>query len=259
MPAKGEKYFFLSSLAKGIKTLELLAEMDELSVSDVAKHMGLNRAGSHRHLATLKELGYVEKNEGNKYKLTCKLFELGLKYANRFEIRKIARPYMEELSKAFKETINLGLFDADEILHLDKIDSSEILRIDSPLGSRAPAYCTALGKAILSTLPPDELNAYLSKIQLKHHGPKTITSKKKLRRELEEILEKETAIDNEELAAGLCCIASPVFDHTGRAPYAISLSAPVIRFTTKRIKKIQPVIRAMGRMLSEKLGSTNFK
>lgn len=255
MPAKGKKYFFISSLAKGIKTLELLVENDELSVSDVAKLLGFNRAGSHRYLATLKDLGYVEQNEANNYQLTSKLFELGLEYDNRLEIRKIAHPYLEELSTTFKETVNLGLFDANEILHIDKIDSSEILRIDSPIGSRAPAYCTALGKAILSVLPPTELDAYLSKIKLRRHGPNTITSKKKLRMELEETLKMGVAIDNEELATGLCCIASPILNHTGRAPYAISLSTPAIRFTAKRIDKIQPAIKAICRKLSEKLGS----
>jgi DNA-binding IclR family transcriptional regulator len=259
MPAKGQKYFFISSLAKGIKTLELLVEKEKLSVSDVAKFLGFNRTGSHRHLATLKELGYVEKNESNSYQLTSKLFELGLKYANRLEIRKIAHPYMEELSATFKETVNLGLFNANEILHLDKIDSPEILRIDASLGSRAPAYCTGLGKAILSVLPPNELDAYLSKTKLRRYGPNTITSKKKLRGELEEILKSGVAIDNEELATGLCCIASPVFNHTGRAPYAISLSAPAIRFTAKRINKIQPVIKEVCRKLSEKLGNTAQK
>lgn len=259
MPAKGEKYFFISSLAKGIKTLELLAEKEKLSVSDVAKYLGFNRAGSHRHLATLKDLGYVEQNEANSYQLTSKLFELGLKYANRFEIRKVAHPYLEGLSKTFKETVNLGLFDANEVLHLDKIDSPEILRIDSPLGSRAPAYCTALGKAILSVLPPNELDVYLGNIRLKRYGPNTITSKKRLRSELEEILKVGVAIDNEELATGLCCIAAPVFNHTGRAPYAISLSAPTIRLPRKRINKIKPVIKAVCRELSEKLGNTAQK
>jgi DNA-binding IclR family transcriptional regulator len=256
MPAKGEKYFFISSLANGIKTLELLAEKEKLSVSEVAKYQGFNRAGSHRLLATLKDLGYVEQNESNKYQLTSKLFELGFKYANRFEIRKVAHPYMEELSRTFKETVNLGLFDANEILHLDKINSPEILRIDSPLGSRAPAYCTALGKAILSILPPNELNAYISKVKLRRHGPNTITSKKQLRMELEKTLKTGVAIDNEEFATGLCCIASPVLNHTARAPYAISLSAPAIRFTSKRIDKIQPVIKTICRRLSEKLGNT---
>ncbi len=83
--------------------------------------------------------------------------------------------------------------------------------------------------------------------------------KKKLRRELEETLKRGVAIDNEELATGLCCIASPVLDHTSRAYYAISLSAPAIRFTAKRVDKIQPVIKTICGKLSEKIGNTNLK
>jgi DNA-binding IclR family transcriptional regulator len=256
MPASGEKYFFISSLAKGIKVLELLGEKEKLTVSGVAKCLGFNRAGSHRFLATLQDLGYVEKNENNRYQLTSKILELGMKFASRFEIRQAARPYMEELSMAFKETVNLGLFDANEILHLDKIDSREILRIDSPVGSRAPAYCTALGKAILSVLPPKDLAIYLDKVKLRPHGPNTITFEKELRRELEQTLKRGFAIDKEELAVGLCCVAAPVFDHTGRAPYAISISAPAIRLTAERLDQIQMVIKAVCRKLSEKLGST---
>jgi DNA-binding IclR family transcriptional regulator len=258
MPVKGKLYYFISSLAKGIKTLELLVENEKLSVSDVAKYLQINRAGSHRQLATLKYLGYVEKNDSNTYQLTSKILELGLRCANRFEIRKLARPYMVELSADFRETVNLGLFESNEILHLDKIDSREILRIDSSLGSRAPAYCTALGKAILSVLSANELDAYLKKVKLKRHGPNTITSKKQLRRELQNTLKAGVAIDKEELAAGLCCISSPIFDHTGHVSYAISLSVPAIRFTEKRIDEMQPSVKAVCRKLSKQLGYNAF-
>jgi DNA-binding transcriptional ArsR family regulator len=104
MPVSGEKYFFIGSLAKGIKIMELLAEQKQLTVSGVAKLLGSNRAASHRFLATLRELGYVEKDEEDRYRLTFKVFELGMKVANRFEIRQIARPLMQELALAFRET-----------------------------------------------------------------------------------------------------------------------------------------------------------
>ena len=133
MPVKGEKYFYISSIAKGIKILELLAGKEKLSVSDVARYSGFDRTGSHRYLATLKELGYVEQNESNMYQLTSKLLTLSSKYAQRFEIRKTARPYLEKLNNTFNETINLGKFINNDILHIDRVESTEILRIDSPL------------------------------------------------------------------------------------------------------------------------------
>ncbi|MGD2185360.1 MAG: IclR family transcriptional regulator [Desulfobacterales bacterium] len=251
-----KKYFHINSLEKGTKVLELLAEKGGLSVTKVAEHLGLNRTGSHRFLATFRELGYVEKNQDNRYQLTFKILELGMKMANRFEIRREARPYMQQLSIAFRETVNLGYRDGLEILHLDKIDSLEILRMDSPVGSRAPAYCTALGKASLAFLPQNELDALLNGVKLKSYGPNTITSKKKLRHELEKIRNQGYAIDNEELAYGLRCVAAPIFDHTGLPRYSISVAGPAMRLTDRRTQQIQKTIKKVCNELSKRLGNS---
>jgi DNA-binding IclR family transcriptional regulator len=249
-----KKYFHINSLEKGTKVLELLAEKGELSVTNVAEQLGLNRPGSHRFLATLRELGYVEKNQDRRYQLTFKILELGMKMANRFEIRQEARSYMQELSVAFRETVNLGFRDGLDILHLDKIDSLEILRMDSPVGSRVPAYCTALGKACLAFLPENELDVLLNGAKLKPYGPNTITSKKKLRQELEKIRNQGYAIDNEELAFGLRCVAAPIFDHTGLPCYSISVAGPAMRLTKKSIQQIQKTVRRVCSELSRRLG-----
>lgn len=255
MPAKGEKYFFISSLAKGIKVLEQIAEHGPLTVTGVANMLGYNRAAAHRFLATLRELGYVEKAETDCYHLTFRLLEIGMKADNRSEIPRLARIYTQELSVAFNETVNLGYFDGWDIFHLDKIDSKEILRVDSPLGSRAPAYCTALGKAILAFLPQEELENYLIRTKLKARTPNTITKRKQLFKELKEIHERGYSQDNEEMAAGLRCIAAPVFDRNGRSVYAISVSGPSIRMTDERIQSIHPKVQEVCKSLSKRLGS----
>jgi DNA-binding IclR family transcriptional regulator len=255
MPAAGEKYFFVSSLAKGLKVLELLSENEALSVSEVARHLGYNRAGSHRFLATLKELGYVEKTAENHYRLTYKIFRMGTRVVDRFKIRQAARPLMSELSQAFKETINLGYLDGSEVLHIDKIDSPEVLRMDSLLGSRAPAYCTALGKSILAFLPDADRDRILDTIELKPRGPKTITSKKALQKELAKIRRKGYAVDNEELSKGLRCVAAPIFDHTGMSCFSISVAGPVSRVTRSRVKEIQKEVRRVCRTLSQEFGN----
>jgi DNA-binding IclR family transcriptional regulator len=259
MPVSGEKYYFIGSLAKGIKVMELLAEQKHLTVSGVARMLGTNRAVSHRFLATLRELGYVEKDEEDRYRLTFKVFELGMKVANRFEIRQIARPLMQQLALASGETVNLGLFDGKGILHVDKIDSLEILRMDSPIGSRAPAYCTALGKAILAFLPRDEFERFLSRVTFKPHGPNTITTKKNFRLAVEDIRNRGYAVDDQEMSAGLRCVAAPVFDHTGRAAYAISVSGPSLRMTPKRIEEIHPLVQKICRRISQQLGHTTLE
>lgn len=255
MPARGKQYFFISSLEKGMRILELLADKQAISISEAARHMETNRAGVHRFLATLRELGYVEKDEEDRYRLTFRVVELGMKVVNRHEILRIVRPHLMELSAAFNETVNLGRFNGRDILHLDKIDSREILRMDSEIGSRAPAYCTALGKSVLAFLPEEELENYLKGTRLKAHGPNTMTSRRMLRKDLASIRRNGYAVDNEEMAPGLRCVAAPVFDHTGRAGYAVSVSGPVMRMTLARIEDIHPVVRQTCRRLSEKLGA----
>ncbi|MEA3435761.1 MAG: IclR family transcriptional regulator [Thermodesulfobacteriota bacterium] len=246
-----KKYFFISSLSKGLDVLELLADKDELSVSEVARFLGYNRTGSHRLLATLRELGYVEQNQSNKYHLTFKMLGLGMKLARRFEIRRVALSYMQELFAESGETVNLGIRDGFNVMHLEKIDSREILRIDIQIGSSAPLYCTALGKSILAFLPQKEKDETIAGMELKPMGPNTITSKKKLIKNLDEIKTKGYAKDNEELASGLRCLSAPVFDRTGYARYSISISGPATRLTDQRIDKLKGSIIKVCRNLSK--------
>lgn len=257
MPSTEKKYYFISSLAKGLDVLDLLVERGDASVSEVARALGFNRASSHRFLATLQELGYVEKNEESRYTASIKLMEMGLKLAGRMEVRKISKPYMQLLAEAFKETVNLGFYDAYEVLHVDKIDSREILRIDARTGSRTPAYCTALGKAILSVLPPGEQLAFFENVKLKRCGPNTIRSKKKLKSELADIHRKGYAVDDEELTAGLRCVAAPIFDPNSQGFYALSISGPAVRLSLERIEHIQGRLRKACREISGKLGGSD--
>lgn len=259
MPTKGEKYYVISSLGKGLRVLELLADHGELGVSAVAAHLQTNRAGCHRFLLTLRDLGYVEKTEDGRYRLTFKVLELGMKKLNRFEIRHIARPLMQELSSAFGETVNLGHWDGRVIVHLDKIDSTEILRMDSGLGAVAPAYCTGLGKAILAFLPPEEITAYLRGVQLQSMTPHTITSVEALREELTRTRARGFAVDNEELCLGLRCVSAPVFDYAGRPSFALSVSGPTHRMSESRIASMTVEIKNVCRRLSEKIGDARSR
>lgn len=253
MPEK--KYYQIASLEKGIKILELLTEHGELSVTETAKLMETNRAGSHRFILTLKDLGYVEKNSSNKYQPTLKIMRLAMKVANQFEIRSIARPFMHKLSIMYKETINLGFFKNSEIIHIDKIDSLEVLRMDSAIGDKAPAYCTGLGKSILAFLPEHELDHYLENIKLKSLAPNTITSKKKLKAELFQIRENRYAIDDEEMVTGLRCIAAPIFDHNSYPAYALSVSGPSMRLSRQGLEKIKETLLQISSDLSNMMGA----
>lgn len=248
-----KKYFFINSLKKGIDVLELLAEHSELSVSQTAKALGYNRAGAHRFLSTLKELGYVDQTRNGNYELTFKILELGTKLASRFEIRKTALSFMQELSRKYKETINLGFLEGVDVVHLEKINSPEILRIDSEIGSRAPAQQTALGKAILAFLPEADLESFLTQAHWDQATPKSITSRDNLLQELRTIQTQGYALDDEELCLGLRCIAVPIFDQGGHPRYSISISGPSTRMPSRRMQEMELDMLRIGKVLSESL------
>jgi DNA-binding IclR family transcriptional regulator len=162
---------------------------------------------------------------------------------------------MQRLSMMFKETINLGLFKNREIVHIDKIDSLEVLRMDSALGDKAPAYCTGLGKAILAFLPQHELDDYLDSVEMLPLAPNTITTRDELIAELARIRKNGYAVDDEELNAGLRCIAAPIFDHNQYPAYAISISGPAMRLTHRALEEIKEMLLTASTDLSHAMGT----
>jgi DNA-binding IclR family transcriptional regulator len=255
MSSTKEKYYFVASLAKGLSILELLAERGNMSASQVASHLQTNRAAAHRFISTLRDLGYVDKSHDGKFCLSFKTLELGMKKLDGFEIRRLANPYMQEVALAFKETVNLGHWDRGTVVHLDKINSTEILRMDLGLGAQAPAYCTGLGKAILAFLPEVELNLYLQSVEFEQFTPRTITSPEQLLDEIDRIRAHGYAVDDEELSLGLRCIAAPVLDYTGRPAYAMSVSGPTQRMSNERILIIKEKLLSVCQRLSRRTGA----
>lgn len=255
MPSKGKKYYFVSSLAKGLRVLEHLASNGEMSASRMAGYLDTSRAASHRFLSTLRDLDYVEKTEEGQFRLTFKVVELGMKKLDGFEIRHSVHPYLQEMAHTCGETVNLGHWDGSAIVHLDKINSTETLRLDVGLGALAPAYCTGLGKAILAFLPDRELEDYLQSVAWVAMSPKTIMTPEKLKIDIQKIRKRGYSIDDEELSLGLRCVAAPVFDHTGRPTYALSVSGPTQRMSKKKINTILTTLLPLCRRISRKIGA----
>lgn len=253
MPSTDKKYYHIASVEKAVRVLELLAHHGPKSVSQIASDLGYNRPGAHRFLSTFKDLGYVQQTVDGQYELSFKILELSTKLASRFEIRKSASSFMRQLSSTFHETVNLGFLDQQDVVHLDKIDSPELLRPDPEIGSRAPAHTTALGKAILAFLPSDKLDAFLLKADWTPQTPKTCSSPEGLLKELQTIRDRGYAFDDEELCLGLRCVAVPIFDQHNFPRYAISISGPSMRMSNARMDQMSLELLHMGKTLSQRL------
>jgi len=201
-----------------------------LGIADIADELGMSRSTTHRYVITLVALGFLEQGASRKYRLGLRVTDLGMSALNSTGLRDHARPYLEELRQRTSYTTSLGVLDGTEVLYVDRARSFRRgqNQIDLGLqpGSRVPSYCTAMGKLLLAYLPEGQQRDIIGEIKLTKQGPNTVTSKKALRAELENIRDAGFAVDDEELAAGLYAIAAPVRNESRDVVAAVNLAAP---------------------------------
>ena len=257
IPSETEQkpYFLLSSTKKVFTILEILCEEHEKSISELAKRLNLQRSNVHRILATLSHLGYLEQNPDTRnYSASLKIFELGNAVINRKGLLSVAHPFLEKLAKQFRETANLGYLNKREVIYLDKVESTESLRMDTKVGFRVPAYCTAIGKILLAYLSEAKLKDYLKGHNILQLTTNTINSSEKLKKSLKQIKEQGYAIDDEEFYEGVRCISSPIIDHTGKVIASVSIAGPSVRMNNDKLAQIKKSLLGVTDEISKKLG-----
>jgi IclR family pca regulon transcriptional regulator len=222
---------YSQSLERGLAILGCFTpQRPVLGIADIADELGMSRSTTHRYVITLVALGYLEQGASRKYRLGLRVTDLGMSALNSTGLREHARPYLEELRQRTSYTASLGVLDGGEVLYVDRARSfrrgQNQIDLGLQSGSRLPAYCTAMGKLLLAFLPESQQRELLAEIKPSKRGPHTITAKKALRAELEKVREASFAVDDEELAAGLCAIAAPVRNESRDVVAAVNLAAP---------------------------------
>jgi IclR family pca regulon transcriptional regulator len=186
---------FSQSLERGLAILECFsAEQRVRGIADMADELGMSRSTTHRYVITLVALGYLEQDERRKYRLGLRVTDLGMAVLNAIGLREHAHSYMEDLSRRSSFTVSLAVLDSKEIVYVEHVrgmrSAANGLRPRLAVGSRLPAYCTAMGKVLLASLPEYELPKVLADIRLAKRAPGTITRKPLLRAELAHVREK---------------------------------------------------------------------
>jgi IclR family transcriptional regulator, pca regulon regulatory protein len=221
---------YSQSLERGLAILGCFTpKRPVLGIADIADDLGMSRSTTHRYVITLVALGYLEQGASRKYRLGLRVTDLGMSALNSTGLREHAHPYLEELRQRTSYTTNLGVLDGTDVLYVDRVRSFRRgqgrIDLDLHTGSRLPAYCTAMGKLLLANLPEPEQRDLLAEIKLTKRGPNTITSKKALREELDDILSEGFAVNDQELAADLYAIAAPVRNEARDVVVAVNLAA----------------------------------
>jgi len=227
-------------------------------VTELSRAVGLHKSTVHRLLGTLMRRGYVEKElETENYRLGIKLLMLGSSILDRIDLRNIARPYIQELSKKTKEVVHIAILDEDEAVYIDKVESPDhSIRMYSQVGKRAPLHCTAVGKVLLAALKDEEAEKILRQKGMPRFTKSTITDMQQMKEELSTIRKQGYGFDEIEHEEGMRCVAAPIYDRSGKVIASISISGPIIYVTHFRMPELTDELLKTAKEISYQLGYT---
>ena len=225
-----------------------------LSLSELSAKTGLHKSSVYRIVKVLSSRGYLELDRvTKKYSLGLRLVDLASNRINDLELLTEAHTLMLRLHAETSLTTQLCVLDGTDVVYLDEVNSASV-RHYTNMGYRGEAYCSSLGKCLLSSLPADELEWRFTGYKFTRYTDTTITSFEKLRAELREIRKQGYAVNRGEKEAILSSVACPIYDYNGNMIAAISLGAASFLLVPETIRNLLPHLQRYAKMISKKMG-----
>jgi IclR family acetate operon transcriptional repressor len=254
-PELGATGVGLSSLGRAVAVLDLFADNDTptLGVSEIARRLGLPKAGIHRILSSLRVAGYVQLEEtSRRYRLGPSVLRLGEAYLKRLDVRDLAREPMARLSRQTRETVTLSIRSGASRVYVQQVVPDSDVRMVVDVGRPFPLHAGSTSKAFLAHLSEPEIEDYLSR-PLEALTENTIIDPEELRRELRVIRSRGYASSRGERQPGASSVAAPILDAHGRPVAVMSVCGPLERFGA-RAPEAAMALLPVTRELSERLG-----
>lgn len=234
--------------------IEELSGFDAIGVTRLARHLGIPVATAYRMLRVLERTGYVEQlRDSKEYRLSLKIFEIGCRVANRTTMRDVAAAEIERLSQQTGLTANVGVLVDDHVLYLDKVENDHVMMLNLRPGSRVPATCTAMGKAMLAfeTRP---LSSIVGEGPFTARTENSLTRPEDLSLALAEIQRRGFAVDRQELSIGLWCVAAPILGTRQAQSGAISVTSYGTALDDAEIERLGRLVMACAHRVSRRVG-----
>jgi DNA-binding IclR family transcriptional regulator len=244
------------AVIRALDILELFLDRPQLSAREVAERLDLPRTTVHELLVTLVARSYLISVPGQPvlYRLGMPLFQLGAAFAGRLDLVREAQSVARDVAAACNEAVHVAVLDGADVIYLVKVDSTHPVRMVSAVGRRLPAHCTAVGKILLSGLDQAGLDAVVTKDPLPGMTPDSITDPDRLRAHLEHVRAEGVAVDIGESDSAMRCVAAAIRDHSGAVIAAMSVSAPIIRWTPQAHGEWTGLVREGAATLSTRMG-----
>jgi DNA-binding IclR family transcriptional regulator len=239
-----------------MQLLDVLTQSHEpMSLGQLSRAIKLPNSTARRLLLTLIQDRLVRQfDENGLYTAGPRIFEMAFRVISGMDIRTQAGPTLDQLSRATALTVHLAVLDDGEVVYIDKREAREPVRMYSAIGKRAPAHCTALGKALIAFLDERQQRDICKKKGLPRFTPNTITSWEKLAQDLRLVRERGYSLDNAEQQEMIYCVGAPVFDHTGHVAASISLTATAYSPKIKETETLGALVVQGAREISKRLG-----
>lgn len=248
MPAS--KTRTVPALYNALKIIELLAESKcGLSLGDLTQMCGLSKSSVHYLLVTLERCGYVRKgNRGGRYMAGMKLLGVANAALHNLALRQRTAPYLFSLLLKTGLGVHLAIYEHQEAIVVAKLENNE-RHMASWVGKRMDLHCTGIGKAILAYLPENEREDIIKRYGLARKNDNTICTRKRLQKDLEEVLRMEYALDNEEDELGMRCIGVPIIGPDYRPVAAVSISGSISQLTSERVPELAAEVRTTAKSI----------
>jgi IclR family transcriptional regulator, KDG regulon repressor len=247
----------IQSLGRAFGILEKVARhRDGIGLADLSRLVGLHNSTTFHLAKTMVALGYLRQEKDTKrYRIGRPLFALAASALDEIEMINVATPVLEELARQTGECSHFAVRMGDAIVVIARTSGPGAFQLADRVGVVRPVHCTALGKAILAALPPDQLAALLKRTGLKPSTEKSITEMPVLLREIEEIKRTAIAFDDGEFNLEVRCIAVPVKNFTGKVIGALGISGPIWRLSNQAVKSRAKIVQEAASRLSAEFGA----
>jgi IclR family pca regulon transcriptional regulator len=246
---------FVQSLSRGLSVIRVLNGPQPLTLSEVARASGLSRAAARRFLLTLDQLGYVQQSAG-RFALTPRVLELGFAYLSALGLPEVAQPHLERLVDDVRESSSISVLDGESVVYVARVPTRRIMNVTISVGTRFPAYATAMGRVLLSGLDVTSCAELLSRIELRPLAHETITTRRELEVELDRVREQGYAIVDQELESGLRSVAAPIRDRREQVIAAINLAVAAATVSVEDIRgSLLPALLRTAAAIERDLGA----
>ena len=243
---------------KVFSLLNLIADAPHpMRFSDLLRYTSMPRGTLHRLLQALLDERMIRINESDQtYALGQRTFEMAHRVWNDFDLRGAAEPELKRLSKMTSETSRLGILDRSHVVIIDQCEFIQPIRLGNGIGSRLTAMASAIGKAILAYLEPDELLERLSRGEIEALTPNTICDPDQLRQELDLVKARGYAVSVEEQFLGISAVAAPILDHRGKPMGALSITGASNRLSADKLHSLGREVIEAARRTAGNVGET---